>query len=127
MRYVPPVLSTYAYAGMPVDGLHHVAPADRLSPRDFTQAGSLSVAGLCHFMAGRYAEAAGFERRAVDLRPNFGNGLAKRFVSRQDGTSSMAAIPSDRESKSTSSRNPLLRSALSLWSVDSQTRATSLG
>ncbi|AZO31102.1 tetratricopeptide repeat protein [Mesorhizobium sp. M1B.F.Ca.ET.045.04.1.1] len=64
--------STYAYAGMPDDGLHHVALADRLSPRDFTQAGSLSVTGLCHFMAGRYAEAAEFERRAVDLRPNFG-------------------------------------------------------
>ena len=64
--------STYAYAGMPDDGLHHVALADRLSPRDFTQAGSLSVIGLCHFMAGRYAEAAEFERRAVDLRQNFG-------------------------------------------------------
>ncbi|WP_245500057.1 tetratricopeptide repeat protein [Mesorhizobium sp. M4B.F.Ca.ET.089.01.1.1] len=64
--------STYAYAGMPDDGLHQVALADRLSPRDFTQAGSLSVAGLCHFMAGRYAEAADFERRAVDLRQNFG-------------------------------------------------------
>ena len=64
--------STYAYAGMPEDGLHHIALADRLSPRDFTQAGSLSVAGLCHFMAGRYDEAAEFERRAVDLRQNFG-------------------------------------------------------
>ena len=46
--------------------------ATRLSPRDHTQAANLSVEGLCHFIAGRYAEAITCERRAVQLRPNFG-------------------------------------------------------
>ena len=63
---------TYGYGGMPDDGLHHLAIAERLSPRDFTQAGNLSTAGLCHFVAKRFAEAAEYERRAVELRPHFG-------------------------------------------------------
>jgi tetratricopeptide (TPR) repeat protein len=29
--------STYGYGGLPRDGLHHLAIAERLSPRDFTQ------------------------------------------------------------------------------------------
>jgi len=62
----------YGYGGMPQDGLHHLAIAGRLSPRDFTQAGYLSTTGLCHFIAGRYDEAVQFERRAVALRPFFG-------------------------------------------------------
>ena len=62
----------YGYGGMPEDGLHHLAIADRLSPRDFTQAGSLSTTGLCHFVAGRFAKAAEYECRAVELRPYFG-------------------------------------------------------
>ncbi|TGP85237.1 hypothetical protein EN865_33005, partial [bacterium M00.F.Ca.ET.222.01.1.1] len=62
----------YGYGGMPEDGLHHLAIADRLSPRDFTQAASLSTAGLCHFVAKRFAEAAEYEGRAVELRPYFG-------------------------------------------------------
>src|SRR6516162_9422339 len=54
------------------DGLHQCALAVRLSPRDFSQAGYFSTVGLCHFMAGRFAEAMQWERRAVELRPNFG-------------------------------------------------------
>jgi tetratricopeptide (TPR) repeat protein len=62
----------YGYAGMPTDGLHHLALADRLSPRDFTQPGNLATKGLCHLIAGRYSEAADLEQRAVELRPDFG-------------------------------------------------------
>lgn len=64
--------STFGYGGMPVDGLHHLAIATRLSPRDFAQAGNLSTQGLCHFIAGRFGEAAELERRAILLRPHFG-------------------------------------------------------
>ena len=32
---------TYGYGGMPADGLHHVALAARLSPRDFTRSANL--------------------------------------------------------------------------------------
>jgi adenylate cyclase len=62
----------YGYGGMPEDGLHECALAARLSPRDFSQAGNFSTAGLCHFIAGRFGEAMECERRAVELRPNFG-------------------------------------------------------
>ena len=62
----------YAYAGFPEDGLREVAIAARLSPRDQLQAANLSIEGLCHFVAGRYAEAVSCERRAVQLRPNYG-------------------------------------------------------
>jgi tetratricopeptide (TPR) repeat protein len=63
---------TYGYGGMPDAGLHHLAIATRLSPRDVLQAGNLSTAGLCHLMARRYPEAVEQERRAVQMRPNFG-------------------------------------------------------
>ena len=62
----------YGYGGLAEEGLRQLEIANRLSPRDYTQAASLSVEGLCHFIAGRYAEAITFERRAVQLRPNFG-------------------------------------------------------
>jgi adenylate cyclase len=65
--------ATYGYGGMSNDGLHHCGLAARLSPHDFTQAVSFSVRGLCHFMAGRFAEAVEWERRAVELRPHFGS------------------------------------------------------
>ena len=64
--------STYGYGGMPDEGLREAAVAMRLSPRDFVQAANLSVTGTCHFVAGRYVEAADFQRRAVQLRPHFG-------------------------------------------------------
>jgi tetratricopeptide (TPR) repeat protein len=62
----------YGYAGLAEEGLRQLEIATRLSPRDYTQAANLSVEGLCHFIAGRYAEAITCERRAVQLRPNFG-------------------------------------------------------
>jgi adenylate cyclase len=64
--------NTYGYGGMPDDGLHCLALAARLSPRDFTQAGNLSIQGLCHLMARRFPKAVECERRAVELRPHFG-------------------------------------------------------
>jgi len=62
----------YGYGGMPDDGLHHLGLASRLSPRDFTRSAHLSTCGLCHFVAGRFGEAADCERRAVELHPDFG-------------------------------------------------------
>jgi TolB-like protein len=62
----------YGYGGMPVDGLHHLALATRLSPRDFTRSANFSTCGLCCFVAGRFEEAADWERRAVELHPDFG-------------------------------------------------------
>lgn len=64
--------STYGYGGMPDDGLHHLALAERLSPRDFTQAANLSIKGMCQFVARNFAESALLESRAVKLRPHFG-------------------------------------------------------
>jgi TolB-like protein/Flp pilus assembly protein TadD len=62
----------YGYAGLADDGLRQLELARRLSPRDYTQAASLSVEGLCHFVAGRYKDAVTAERRAVQIRPDFG-------------------------------------------------------
>ncbi|TIO48749.1 MAG: hypothetical protein E5X98_24240, partial [Mesorhizobium sp.] len=61
--------STYGYGDMAEDGLHHLAIAARLSPRDFIQAAIFSTMGICHFTAGRFDVAADLERRAVQLRP----------------------------------------------------------
>jgi adenylate cyclase len=63
---------SYGYAGLAEEGLRQLEIANRLSPRDYTQAASLSIEGLCHFIGGRYAEAVTCERRAVQLRPHFG-------------------------------------------------------
>lgn len=62
----------YGYAGLAEDGIGQLELARRLSPRDYTQAANLSIEGLCHFVAGRYADAATAERRAVQIRPDFG-------------------------------------------------------
>jgi len=64
--------STYGYGGFPEDGLHHLAVAERLSPRDFTQAANLSIKGMCCFVAGDFQRAVELETRAVMLRPQFG-------------------------------------------------------
>jgi TolB-like protein/Tfp pilus assembly protein PilF len=64
--------AAYGYAGLAEDGLRQLELARRLSPRDQTQAASLSVEGLCHLVAGRYSEAVTAERRAVQMRPNYG-------------------------------------------------------
>jgi tetratricopeptide (TPR) repeat protein len=62
----------YGFAGLAEEGYRQLEIAARLSPRDHTQAAHLSVEGLCHLVAGRYADAVTSERRAVQLRPNFG-------------------------------------------------------
>jgi TolB-like protein/cytochrome c-type biogenesis protein CcmH/NrfG len=64
--------STYGYGGLPQDGLHHLAIAERLSPRDFAQAANLSIKGMCYLVAGDFAESVRLESRAVKLRPQFG-------------------------------------------------------
>ena len=64
--------SAYGYAGLAEEGHRQLEIATRLSPRDQTQATNLSIEGLCHLVAGRYSEAATAERRAVQLRPNYG-------------------------------------------------------
>lgn len=67
------ILATaYGYAGLAEEGHRQLEIATRLSPRDHTQAINLSIEGLCHLVAGRYSEAATAERRAVQLRPNYG-------------------------------------------------------
>jgi TolB-like protein/Tfp pilus assembly protein PilF len=63
---------TYGYAGMADEGLHHCALATKLSPRAYFHPGTLSITGMCHLMARRFGEAVDFERRAVELRPEFG-------------------------------------------------------
>lgn len=64
--------SAYAYGGMVDEGMRESSLAMRLSPRDYAHAANLSVTGLCHLLAGRFAQAVEFERRAVQLRPHFG-------------------------------------------------------
>ena len=63
--------SAYGYAGMSEEGLAAAGIAARLAPRDYIQGGNMSVIGTCHFVGGRYVEAAEFQRKAVQLRPNF--------------------------------------------------------
>jgi len=62
----------HGYAGLAEEGYRQLEIATRLSPRDHTQAASLSVEGLCHLVAYRYEDAVTAERRAVQLRPDFG-------------------------------------------------------
>ena len=63
----------HAYVGDSDRGLQEMALALKLSPRDPQQAPYLSCIGLCHFMGGRFAEAADFQRRCVAQRPHFGS------------------------------------------------------
>lgn len=62
----------YGYAGLAEEGYRQLEIATRLSPRDYLQAANLSTEGLCHLVAHRYDEAVVAERRAVQLRPDFG-------------------------------------------------------
>lgn len=64
--------SAYGYAGKADEGLHHLALAERMSPRDFSQSATYATQATCHFVAGRYAEAVALGRKAVQLRPHFG-------------------------------------------------------
>jgi TolB-like protein/Flp pilus assembly protein TadD len=75
--------STYGYAGRSEEGLHHCALAERMSPRDFSQAGIISTQATCMFVAGRFAEAMALGRRAVQLRRSFGT--AWRTLSASSG------------------------------------------
>jgi TolB-like protein/Tfp pilus assembly protein PilF len=59
------------YAGLPDVGMQHIRLALKLSPRDPQHAPYLSALGLCHFIAGRYGEAARLQREAVSQRPQF--------------------------------------------------------
>ena len=43
----------------------------RLSPRDVTEAPILYIYGLCQLLAGRYPESMAYERRAIELRPDY--------------------------------------------------------
>jgi tetratricopeptide (TPR) repeat protein len=64
--------SAHGYAGLADEAYRQLELARRLSPRDYAQAGMLSVEGLCHLVACRYEDAITAERRAVQLRPEFG-------------------------------------------------------
>src|SRR5262249_53801892 len=64
--------AAHGYAGLAEEGYRQLEIGTRLSPRDYAQAGSLSVEGLCHLVAHRYEDAVNAERRAVQLRPDFG-------------------------------------------------------
>lgn len=75
--------STYGYAGSGEEGLHHLALAEQMSPRDSSQSAIFATAATCHFVLGRYAEAIALGRRAVQLRPHFGT--AWRTLSASSG------------------------------------------
>jgi adenylate cyclase len=62
----------HGYAGLAEEGYRQLEIATRRSPRDYSQPAHFSVEGLCHLIAYRYDEAVTAERRAVQLRPNFG-------------------------------------------------------
>jgi tetratricopeptide (TPR) repeat protein len=63
--------STYGYGGLSEEGLAEAGIAARLAPRDYIQGATMSVTGTCMFVGGRCAEAAEYQRKAVQLRPNF--------------------------------------------------------
>jgi TolB-like protein/class 3 adenylate cyclase/Flp pilus assembly protein TadD len=64
--------AAYGYAGLAEEGYRQLEIATRMSPRDYSQSANLSIEGLCHLVAGRYSEAVTAERRAVQIRPDFG-------------------------------------------------------
>jgi adenylate cyclase len=61
----------YANAGLIDEAMRHLAISTRLSPRDVTEAPILYNYGLCDFLAGRYSESIVYQRRAVELRPDY--------------------------------------------------------
>jgi adenylate cyclase len=62
----------HGFAGLAEEGYRQLDIATKLSPRDYAQAANFSVEGLCHLVAYRYEDAVTAERRAVQLRPDFG-------------------------------------------------------
>lgn len=67
--------SAYGYHGQWMEGLHHLALAERMSPRDFSQPALYGTRGLCHFVKGDYEAAIAEELRATELRPDFGTAM----------------------------------------------------
>jgi adenylate cyclase len=63
--------TAHTYSGLSDLGAQHIGLALKLSPRDPQHAPYLSALGLCHFIAGRYREAARLQREAVTARPHF--------------------------------------------------------
>ena len=61
----------YANAGRIDEAIRHLAISTRLSPRDVTEAPILYNYGLCDFLAGQYSEFIAYERRAIELRPDY--------------------------------------------------------
>jgi tetratricopeptide (TPR) repeat protein len=64
--------AAYGYAGLAEESFRQLEIARQLSPRDYSQAANLSIEGLCNLVEHRYDEAVTAERRAVQLRPEFG-------------------------------------------------------
>src|SRR6185295_15611998 len=62
----------HGFAGLAEEGYRQLEIATRLSPRDYAQAAHFSVEGVCHLVECRYEDAVTAERRAVQLRPDFG-------------------------------------------------------
>ena len=67
--------SAYGYHGQWSEGLHYLALAERMSPRDFAQPALYGTRGLCRFAQGDYDAAIADEQRAVELRPDFGTAM----------------------------------------------------
>jgi adenylate cyclase len=110
----------YGYAGLAEEGQRQLEIATRLSPRDHTQAAILSIEGLCHFVAGRYFEAMTAERRAVQLRPNFGTawrtltaaaGLANDLELAREGLAECRRLQPNVSLDWIEKYHPLIRSA----------------
>jgi TolB-like protein len=85
--------SAYGFGGAGDQGLHHLAMAMRLSPRDPHQALYQSSNALCQFVNGRYLESVSMNRRAVQLRP--------RFTSAWRTLAAGAGMAGDRETAAT--------------------------
>ena len=89
----------HAYVGDSERGLQEMALALKLSPRDPQQAPYLSCIGLCHFMGGRFAEAADFQRRCVAQRPHFGSAWRTLAAAAALGGESETAVHALAEAK----------------------------
>ena len=61
----------HTYAGLADIGAKNIGLALKLSPRDPQHAPYISALGLCHFINGRYSDAARLQNEAVTMRPHF--------------------------------------------------------
>ena len=62
----------YGYAGLAEEGLSPAGDRDAIEPARLHSGRESFDRGLCHLVADRYDEAVTAERRAVQLRPDFG-------------------------------------------------------